>query len=505
MIQRIKSQQVRANAKVNAAKSNNKVSVLAAYMPRIDRAAKRQGVNASALGKEKMFVMAQAMANVEKLLKKQGINIGKPVSAGMLNSVGTETGGLAGHAARFISLITADILVNLTAYDHVVVFPMKARTSLFVYPKYTYGTNKGEYRQGELIRDVFESSRQSSTYVGSIVTREAYEIAKSSQEITFEPEAPNPVVGTMTIECGTAKAVQKADGTWTQPAGSEFTVAQDGAEITVTLAAQATSVTPVLVTYAYDNEKIPRHMVPTINVELATIQLYAKFYQIQIAYDLFADFESDNDYGFSISGQLPEQAALEVKAEIDRLVYDKLEETAVGVTTEDEQEKLTVDFSFGDETRDFTDIIKRRLGKLIARFNQLFIKRTGRSQGLKNLIFAPEALDFLTAVVENAADSPDAFGPYKMGTFSNVGIYIDPYLATDTEAGAGKIACPVIGVAKSRDGKRAPLVLGEYMPLVPTNKLELPDFTAMQGWATACAVEVLNDILCGYAEITLGA
>lgn len=499
MIQRIRPTQVKASA----TKGGKTVSVLASYMPRIERAAKRQGVQASSLGKEKMFVMAQAMQNVEKLLKKQGITINKPVSAGMLNSVGTETGGLAGHAARFISLITADILVNLTAYDHVVVFPMKARTSLFVYPKYTYGTNKGEYRQGELIRDIFESSRQSSTYVGALVTREAYEVPASSQEITFEPEAPNPVTGTMTIECGTGKAIQNPDGTWTQPT-SDFTVSQDGTEITVTLGAETPTALPVLVTYAYDNEKIPRHMVPTINVELATIQLYAKFYQIQIAYDLFADFESDNDYGFSISGQLPEQAALEVKAEIDRLVYDKLEETAVGVTTEEEQEKLAIDFSYGDQTRDFSDIIKYRLGKLIARFNQLFIKRTGRSQGLKNLIFAPEALDFLTAVVDNATDSPDAFGPYKLGSYSNVGIYIDPYLATDTEADTDKIACPVIGVAKSRDGKRAPLVLGEYMPLVPTNKLELPDFTAMQGWATACAVEVLNDILCGYAEITLG-
>lgn len=503
MIQRINASQIRT-MQGGQKKSNKTASVLASYMPRIERAAKRQSTTASALGKERMFVMAQAMANVDKLLRKQGITINKSVSAGMINSVGTETGGLAGHAARFISLITADILVNLTAYDHVVVFPMKARTSLFVYPKYTYGTNKGEYRQGELIRDVFEATRQSSTYVSGIVTREAYLIKNTTQEVTFELETPNAIPGTASITVGTKTATQNADGTtWTDP-DSGFGVTQDGTEITVRLDETATADTTVQVTYAYDNEKIPRHMVPTINVELATIQLYAKFYQIQIAYDLFADFESDNDYGFSVSGQLPEQAALEVKAEIDRLVYDKLEETAQKVTTAEEQQLLNIDFSFGEQTRDFTDIIKFRLGKLIGRLNQMFIKRTGRSQGLKNLIFGPEALDFLTAVVSNSTDSPDAFGPYKLGTYGNVGIYIDPYLQGTVNSGESKVKCPVVAVAKSKDGKRAPLVLGEYMPLVPTNKLELPDFTSMQGWATACAVEVLNDILVAYGQITLG-
>lgn len=498
MIQRIAPTQVKANVQ----KGGKTLSVLASYMPRIERAAKRQGVQASRLGKEKMFVMAQAMSNVERLLKKQGIVINKPVQAGMMNSVGTETGGLAGHAARFISLITADILVNLTAYDHVVVFPMKARTSLFVYPKYTYGTNKGEYRQGELIRDVFEASRQSSTYVSSVVHRETYQIADGETDVTFEQEAPNAIVGTASITVGTQTATQNQDATWKNPSDG-FTVTQTGSEITVTLTAAAEEDTTVQITYAYDNEKIPRHMVPTINVELASITLYAKFYQIQIAYDLFADFEADNDYGFSVSGQLPEQAALEVKAEIDRLVYDRLAEVSRSVTTAEELGKLAIDMSFGDQTREFTDVIKFRMGKLISRFNQIFITRTGRSQGLKNLIFGIEALDFLTAIVDGAKDSPDAFGPYKLGNYSNVGIYIDPYLTTDTAATGGKIYCPVIAVSKSRDGKRAPLVLGEYMPLVPTNKLDLPDFTAMQGWATACALEVLNEVLCAYAEIAL--
>ena len=485
MIQRINPAQVRAGINRPNVREG-KQTVLAKLMPRIENSAKRMGTTASKLGTNRVFVMAQSMMNLEKLLKRNGIN----VRAGMTNSVGTATSGLAGHIARFVSLISADILVNLTAYDHVAVFPMKARNCVFVYPKYVYGTNKGEYRQGGLIRDVFEATKQSSTYISKNVTREAYMIAAADDEVTFVPETPNPIVGTLSITVGSETVTQGTGGTWA--VGTAFTVTEVSGEITVELAAAATADTTVQLTYAYNNEQLPRAMVPTINVELGRIQLEAEFFQIQIAYDMYADFEADNDYGFSIKSELPEQAALEVKAEIDRLVYDKLYTLSDSNTTPAESTLLTVDFTEGDETKDFSDVIKYRLGKLISRFNQTFLDRT-KKQGLKNLIFGASALDVLYAVVDSAADQTEAFGPYKLGVFKNIGIYIDPELGSTTTLSIKSV--PVIGVAKSKDGKRAPLVLGEYMPLVPTNQLNLPDFTSMQGFATACCVEELNGVL----------
>jgi hypothetical protein len=495
----------------NALALKKKYGVLANYIPEIGQVAKMNGIDsASKLGTEKMFVMACAMQNVEKTLRKYGISIKNPrtgVTAGLVNSVGTETSGLAGHAARFISLITADILINLTAYDHVVVFPMKARTSLFTYPQYVYGTNKGEYRQGEFMRDIWSTNRQSSTYISSIVAREGYTILTGDNEVSFEFETPNMIVGTASITVGTETATQAQDGTWTNPTAATFTVTQTDNEVTVTLAAAATADTPVQVTYAYNNETVPRPMVPTINVVLKKIQLYAEFYQIQIAYDLFADFESDNDYGFSIKTNLPEQAALEVKAEIDRLVYDKLEDLAESTTTADEVKLLTVDFTTDGVTAQFADVMKYRFGKIISRGEQTFLGRTGK-QGLKNLIFGPAVLDILSAVMANVTEQADAFGPYKAGVYAGRGIYIDPYLTAEPwidpktqVASDTKRQSPVIFVAKSKDGKRAPLVLGEYMPIVPTAGLDLPDFTSMKGWATSCVVEVLNAVLVAYGLI----
>jgi hypothetical protein len=202
---------------------------------------------------------------------------------------------------------------------------------------------------------------------------------------------------------------------------------------------------------------------------------------------------------------LPEQAALEVKAEIDRLVYDKLTDVSANATTADEAALLSMNFVENNATDNFKDVMTVRFAKIIARANRVFLARTGR-QGLRNLIFGPDALDILTIVVDNASDQTDAFGPYKIGTFRNIGLYVDPFLHADqTGVTAGQIKVPVIAVSKSQDGKRAPLVLGEYMPLTPTNNLQLPDFTNMQGWATSCVVEVLNDVLCAQGSITVSA
>ena len=105
-IQRKPQAQVMAAASGGTRPPMNKaMAVLAAYRPRISTAAERQKTNISKLSLEQQFVMACAMDNTDRMLRKAGFK----VTAGMANSVGTMTSGLAGHAARFISLISANI------------------------------------------------------------------------------------------------------------------------------------------------------------------------------------------------------------------------------------------------------------------------------------------------------------------------------------------------------------------------------------------------------------
>jgi hypothetical protein len=501
----------------------NKVGVTAALM---SEGMKKFGITASRLDRQRSSVAAQMIANTALFAKKYGIK----VNAGMVNSVGTGTEGLADHVARTITLLGPIIQYNTTGFDHVVVFPMKTRNCTFVYPELYYATNKGGYKQGDLIRSPFKTTPQTATYptkhigdptktLGVSANPETYVIATGDDEVSFVLQTPNAIQNTIRVGVGTAIAYHNGTA-WINP--SAFTVTQTGDEITVTLVADATADTPVFVSYNYDNEKLPRGMVPTLGARLGHIPMSAEFIQVQIICDAYADFEARNDFGYKLVDALIEQAPLEVSYTISRLIYNGLYELAEKNTTAAEYEETIVDFRAPNSTYLFENIVKQNLGTLISTVDNVIRRRTGR-YGLTNLTFGAQATRILNAVFADDRSDGARSGAYKLGTFAKTGIYIDDLLPvtklvqaangavseisldTVTPAGSTRVGFKIPFFGDCKSGNIAAAVYGEYMSIVPTDEMFVPSFEKWKGFATAGAFAELNGMLAVAGAIIIPA
>lgn len=161
------------------------------------------------------------------------------------NSVGTQRADL-GMWKKFALNLTTVALPNLIAEDLVVVYPMTSMSGYINYLKFTYGSNKGEARQGEVINDPFRLGKVDTNYTSAKVVET---IATGQTELAW-----GPVVG---------KVELFVDGEW---------VEQE-------------SYTPHVgdkVRYHYDNVVIPQNDLPIINAEMASIPLVAKARRVAI-------------------------------------------------------------------------------------------------------------------------------------------------------------------------------------------------------------------------------
>lgn len=511
---------------------NGKVSVTAALM---SEGMKKFGIQAGKLDRQRSAVAAQMIANTALFAKKYGIK----VNAGMVNSVGTGTDGLAGHIARTITLLGPIIQYNTTGFDHVVVFPMKTRNCTFAYPELYYATNKGGHQQGDLIRSPFRVTPQSSTFptkrigdptkpLGAAASPETYLIATGDDEVSFVLQTPNPIQKTIRISVGTDVAFHNGTA-WVNPTEDVegtptdiFTVTQTGDEITVTLADEATADTPVFVSYSYDNEKLPRGMVPTIGARIGHISMQAEFFQVQIICDAYADFEARNDYGYKLVDALIEQAPLEVSYTISRIIYDGLYKLAVDNTTDTELEETIIDFRVPGQTYLFENIIKQNLGSLVSAVDNVIRHRTGR-YGLTNLTFGSHATRILNAIFADDRSDGEKSGAYKLGTFAKVGIYIDETLPVTklvidedeviteigldeaTPEGSTRLGFKVSYFGDCKRGNIAAGVWGEYMSIVPTDEMFVPSFEKWKGFATAGSFAPINGMLAVAGSIIIPA
>lgn len=132
--------------------------------------------------------------------------------------------------------------------------------------KYTYGSNKGGIKQGQVIADPW-----------SIKARTEDNMRYTSKAVVETlTNGQTRVAWTPVVE-GSAKFLN-AEGAVV--AGGS--VAADG---TITLPGEGT---PVKVAYEYDNVKIPQDDLPIVNVEMANIPLVAKARRVAIYYSQIA-------------------------------------------------------------------------------------------------------------------------------------------------------------------------------------------------------------------------
>lgn len=397
-------------------------------------------------------------------------NVNRALTEAFENSVGTQRADM-GDYKRFCLSITNVVFPSLIAEDLVIVKPMTSYSGVITYAKYTYGTNKGGIKQGQVIADPWSikaRNEDNMNYTGASVV----ETISGSQEKNYVPAWTPVVLKAFTKpEDGKQYDVKiiKKGGT------IEFADLSDGK-------VQSTLAEGDRVAYVYDNVKIPQNDLPIINVEMANLPLVAKARRVAIYYSQIAAFQAKTDYGFDMGKELAEKAVAELAFEIDEEIISFLADmgrkTENVVKEAEFNKRLPLGVSMRDHYESFVTYVEQAK---VALYN-----RTQRFS--PNFMLAdPAILPVLSMITAwKPASTSAVVGPYMAGTLNGLKVFVSPKLS-----GTGEF---FLGV-KGADMATAAAVYAPYMPIIPTQLVGYADGGMSQGFSTMYDLKALNEQL----------
>ena len=321
--------------------------------------------------------------------------------------------------------------------------------------KYTYGSNKGGIKQGQVIADPWSikaRNEDNMRYTGAPVVE-----AIAPETTEFIP-AWKPVDGKVEFVKAGGEVEEKelVNGKVTITAG-----------------------TYVKARYVYDNVKIPQEDLPIVNVEMANLPLVAKARRVAIYYSQIAAFQAKTDYGFDMGKELAEKACAELAFEIDEEIIHFLAAMGRKQVVEGAvfNKELPVGVSKRDHYESFIECIENAK---VAVYNktQKFMPSymLAASDVLPVLAFVP---GFKASSLTNVA------GPFMAGTLNGLKIFVSPSL------GAGEWFLGING----NDLSTSAAVYAPYMPIVPTQLVGYADGGMSQGFSTMYDLKALNEQL----------
>lgn len=381
-------------------------------------------------------------------------NVNRCLTEAFENSIGTQRADM-GDYKKFCLSITNVVFPSLIAEDLVIVKPMTSYSGVITYAKYTYGSNKGGIKQGQVIADPWSikaRNEDNMRYTGAPIVE-----AIAAEATEFIP-AWTPVEGKVEFIKSTGEIEQKelVDGKFTITAG-EFAKAR----------------------YVYDNVKIPQNDLPIVNVEMENLPLVAKARRVAIYYSQIAAFQAKTDYGFDMGKELAEKACAELAFEIDEEIIHFLadmgrKQMVEGATFNKE---LPVGVSKRDHYESFIECIENAK---VAVYNktQKFMPSymLAASDVLPVLAFVP---GFKASSLSNVA------GPFMAGTLNGLKVFVSPSL------GAGEWFLGING----NDLSTSAAVYAPYMPIIPTQLVGYADGGMSQGFSTMYDLKALNEQL----------
>ena len=381
-------------------------------------------------------------------------NVNRCLTEAFENSVGTQRADM-GDYKKFCMSITNVVFPSLIAEDLVIVKPMTSYSGVITYAKYTYGSNKGGIKQGQVIADPWSikaRNEDNMRYTGAPVVE-----AIAPEAVEFIP-AWKPVDGKVEFvkENGDVEEKELVDGKITIAAG-----------------------TYVKARYVYDNVKIPQDDLPIVNVEMANLPLVAKARRVAIYYSQIAAFQAKTDYGFDMGKELAEKACAELAFEIDEEIIHFLADMGRKQIVEGAifNKELPVGVSKRDHYESFIECIENAK---VAVYNktQKFMPSymLAASDILPVLAFVP---GFKASSLTNVA------GPFMAGTISGLKVFVSPSL------GAGEWFLGING----NDLSTSAAVYAPYMPIVPTQLVGYADGGMSQGFSTMYDLKALNEQL----------
>ena len=395
--------------------------------------------NGEKMDNMKKMVVAKCLDNVNKFLNE---------SLEGLNTAATQRTAM-GEYKKFCMALTNVGIPNLIAFDLVAVSPMSAISGNVAYIEYVKGTDKGQSKAGDLTNNIWQLGDVDINYTGNAVVETV-----TGSETNISALGFPPVEGTLQANTGT-------DGAW-----ADVTVGADGA-ITITGATK--------VKYLYDNVVVPQTVLPTLKAKLTNIALEAKARRIAIYYSQMAAFQAKTDYGFSLADGLAEQAVGQLSYEIDTEIVNMLFEAAPTTNT-------IAPFS---KTQPVGVALSEHYAAFAAKIEEykMFIYKQTKKFAPNFMVVASDIMPILTFVPGfQAASISEINGPYFAGSINGIKVFVSPMLeAGDFFLGVNQ------GAMQASAGVYAP-----YMPVVPTQLLEMPDGLNQQGWATMYDAKILN-------------
>ena len=380
-------------------------------------------------------------------------NINRTLTEAFNNSIGTQRADM-GDYKKFCMTVTNIVFPSLIAEDLVIVKPMTSYSGVVTYAKYTYGSNKGGIKQGQVIADPWSikaRTEDNMRYTGA------------------------PVVEAVT----TAGEVTLA---WTPVDGKVKFIAEDGVESELEVVdGKVTVEGKGKIAYLYDNVKIPQNDLPIVNVEMANLPLVAKARRVAIYYSQIAAFQAKTDYGFDMGKDLSIKACAELEFEIDEEIIHFLAD--MGRKADNQianavfNKTLPVGVSKRDHYESFVECVENAKVAVYKR-TQKFMPSF--------MLAAPDVLPVLTFVPGFKSSSlTNVAGPFMAGTLNGLKVFISPSL------GEGEWFLGING----NDLSTAAAVYAPYMPIVPTQLVGYADGGMSQGFSTMYDLKALNEQL----------
>ena len=256
------------------------------------------------------------------------------------------------------------------------------------------------------------------------------------------------------------------------------------------------------IAYIYDNAYIPAEQIPSVVMRMKKRPVSAKIRRINYMFSKLAAWEAKNEYGFDLQAEMAQQCAAEIEYETDCEIIDML--TKMGdenVAPHWIHENSYFFKGYGrivwiDEELDTIGYSVKAEGFLrkIAEAKAKIYEQTARFMPTWALV-SPQMLPILGFCPGfKAASMTNVNGAFQAGTLDGMKIFCTPRLQ-------GKVM--YLGVL----GKEMDAAAGVYMPflpITPSQLLEFPDDSTVQGFVTVYGLEKLNEQLVCKIEVVDG-
>lgn len=263
------------------------------------------------------------------------------------------------------------------------------------------------------------------------------------------------------------------------------------------------------VAYIYDNAYIPAEQIPSVVMRMQRRPVAAKIRRINYMFSKLAAWEAKNELGFDLQAEMVQEAAHEIEYETDCEIIDML--TAMGDANV-RAHALDNGYQFGgygdivwiDEELDTISYSMKAEGFLrkLAQAKAAIYEQTGRFMP-SWMLASPQMMTILSFCPGfKAASMSQVNGAYKAGTLDGMDIFVTPRIG-------GKVC--YLGVL-GKEFDTAAAIYMPFLPITPSQLLEFPDDSTVQGLVTVYGLEALNtQLVCrvrvvdgnGYAGINL--